>query len=84
MPTATVRSKGQITIPKEIREHLKLKKGSRVRFTENPDGSVTLRARTRSIFDMFGTLKPKHGRRVTIEEMNAAIRRAGAQSGSRR
>ncbi len=81
MPTATVTSKGQVTIPKGIRDRLKLKKGTRVRFTENADGSVTLRAQTRSIFDMVGMLKPKHGRHVTVEEMNEAVRRAAARSG---
>ncbi len=83
MPTATVTSKGQLTIPKQIRDRLRLKKGARVRFTENADGSVTLRAGSRSIFDMVGVLKPKHGRHVTIEEMKEAIRRAGARSAKR-
>jgi len=81
MPTATVTSKGQVTIPKGIRDRLKLKKGARVRFTENADGSVTLRAQTRSIFDMVGMLKPKQGRHVTVAEMNEAVRRAAARSG---
>ncbi len=83
MPTATMTSKGQVTIPKQIRERLRLKKGTRVRFTENADGSVTMRAGSRSIFDMVGLLSPKHGRHVTVEEMNEAIRRAGARSGER-
>jgi AbrB family looped-hinge helix DNA binding protein len=83
MPTATVTSKGQVTIPKQIRERLRLKKGARVRFSENADGSVTLRAGSRSIFDMVGVLKPRHGRHVTVEEMNEAIRRSAARSGAR-
>ena len=80
MPVATVTSKGQVTIPKEIRDRLKLKQGARIRFTENADGTVTLRAQTRSVLDLVGVLKPKPARHVSVEEMNEAVRRAAARS----
>jgi AbrB family looped-hinge helix DNA binding protein len=80
VPVATVTSKGQITIPKEIRDRLKLRKGARVRFTEQPDGSVTLRPQTRSLLDLAGMLKAPPGKHVTVEEMNEAVRRAAARS----
>jgi antitoxin PrlF len=80
MPIATVTSKGQVTIPKEIRDRLKLKQGARIRFTENTDGTVTLRAQTRSILDLAGTLKPKDGRHLTVDELHDAVRRSAARS----
>lgn len=80
MPVATVTSKGQITIPKEIRDRLKLRKGARVRFTEHADGTVTLRAQARSLLDLTGSVKAPAGRKVTIEELDEAIRLAAARS----
>ena len=81
MPTATMTSKGQVTIPKEIREKLRLKTGDRVRFNENADGSVTLRAQNRSIFEMVGMLKPRQNRNATVEQMNEAIRQGWIKGG---
>ncbi len=43
---AKVTSKGQVTIPKDIRELLGVKTGDKILFTGNPDGSVTLRNAT--------------------------------------
>ncbi len=45
MATATITSKGQTTIPKAIREHLKLKTGDRLDFVIGDDGRVTLAPR---------------------------------------
>jgi len=39
---STITVKGQATIPKAIREHLRLKPGDRVKFFVHPDGSVVL------------------------------------------
>ena len=73
MPTATLTSKGQTTIPKEIRERLKLKPGDRIEFVVEDGGRVVLRPRNRSLDDLVGMLKPRDGRRASIEEMNEAI-----------
>ena len=83
MPTATLTSKGQVTIPKEIRDRLRLRTGDRICFTEQPDGTVTVRAQNGSVFDLVGALAP-HGRRrapVTVEAMNEAIGRGWARGG---
>lgn len=72
MPTATMTSKGQITIPVEIRKALGLKPGARIDFYEIEDGEYTLRPRTGSIKDLRGCI-PKLDHVVTIEEMNQAI-----------
>ena len=62
--------KGQATIPKAIREHLRLKPGDRIKFFVHPDGSVVLLPK-RPASDLRGIVKS--GRRpVTIEEMREA------------
>ncbi|HEX4286951.1 MAG TPA: AbrB/MazE/SpoVT family DNA-binding domain-containing protein [Terracidiphilus sp.] len=69
MATAAVTSKGQITIPIEVRAKLGIKPGDRVRFVENENGEIVLKPKTGSIMDLRGIVKWK-GKPVTIEEMN--------------
>ncbi len=84
MPTATITSKGQTTIPKEIRDALGLHAGDKIDFIIDADGKkatvlpVTLDARA-----LRGILKPKRKRRVTLGEMEAAIA-SGAAEGIRK
>lgn len=72
-------SKGQVTIPKEVRDYLKLKPGDEVSFViDDIRRRVTLWPKNGDIRDMAGILKdvvPKRRRPVTIEEMNEAILR---------
>lgn len=71
MSEATVTSKGQITIPADIRKALGLSAGERVVFTRFSDGTTVMRAKTRSILDLKGMLKRKSGKRkVAIKDMN--------------
>jgi len=72
MPTATMTSKGQITIPIKVRKALGLRPGVRVDFYEGVDGAYTLRPKTGSIMEMRGCI-PKLDHVLTIEEMNQAI-----------
>lgn len=74
--------KGQITIPKEIREHLRVGPGDRVKFFIHPDGTVVLLPRIPAT-ELRGILANKTTRRATIEEMEAGIA-AGATAGFRR
>jgi antitoxin PrlF len=62
--------KGQATIPKAIRDHLRLKPGDRIKFFVHPDGTVVLLPK-RPISDLRGMVKSR--KRVSIEEMNEAI-----------
>jgi AbrB family looped-hinge helix DNA binding protein len=80
MPSSTLSSKGQVTIPKEIRDALRVDPGDRVLFVIRTDGVVELRPETVNLLDLVGILEPSAGRRATIEEMNAAVRRAAASS----
>lgn len=75
MSEATVTSKGQITIPADIRKALGLTTGERVIFTQFDDGTTVMRAKTRSILELKGLLKPGRGRRkVGVEKMNIGRR----------
>lgn len=74
MAESTVTSKGQITIPKAVRERLNLEPGDRVYFDVRDDGSVLMVARNRPLENLFGRLRDrvKLKRPLTIEEMNPA------------
>ncbi len=72
MPSATVTSKGQITIPKAVRDTLELKPGDRVAFHVREDGVVEVQAETSDVMALKGALKARR-RGVTLEEMERAI-----------
>ncbi len=63
--------KGQATIPKAIREHLRLKPGDRVKFFVHPDGSVVLLPKLPAAA-LRGIIKSRRQRPVTISEMARA------------
>lgn len=69
MSEATVTSKGQVTIPSDIRQLMGLNAQDKLSFTPMPDGTVVLRAKNRSIFGLKGMLKPASGTKVAIDEM---------------
>jgi AbrB family looped-hinge helix DNA binding protein len=69
---ATVTGQGQVTIPKEIRERLRLRPGCRVRFTLEEDGHAVIAPVYRRLSELAGMLgKPK--RSLTLEEIDEAI-----------
>jgi AbrB family looped-hinge helix DNA binding protein len=72
MPTATVTSKGQITIPIKVRKALGLKPGVRIDFYETENGEYVLRAKTGSIKELEGCLAHL-GSAMSIGEMNDTI-----------
>lgn len=72
MTSATMTSKGQITIPIKVRKALGLKPGVRIDFYQVQDGEYAIRAKTGSIMEMEGCI-PKLDHAPTIEEMNQAI-----------
>ncbi|MBS4098804.1 MAG: type II toxin-antitoxin system PrlF family antitoxin [Sulfuricella sp.] len=71
MSIATMTSKGQTTIPKDIREGLGLQPKDQINFTLLPDGTVILRAKKRSIAELRGILSAPEGVSVSVEEMHA-------------
>ena len=78
MATSTVTSKGQTTIPKEIRDRLNLHPGDRVEFVVDEDGRVVVLPATVDAAELAGLLKPP-GRAVSVEEMNLVIRKRGGR-----
>lgn len=72
MSESTLTSKGQITIPKSVRERLNLEPGDKVYFDIQEDGSVILVARNEPLEGLFGLLKGKTSlpRPLRIDEMN--------------
>jgi antitoxin PrlF len=77
MPSATVTSKGQITVPKEIREHLGIEPGDRVNFQIGSGGEVIVEPESIDIRSLRGMLKHR-GKRVSLEAMELAIRRGAS------
>ncbi len=77
MTTATVTSKGQITIPVEVRDALRVEAGDRIEFVEVAAGRFELIPATQPVTalkEMFG----KARKVVSVEEMNQAIAKRGA------
>jgi AbrB family looped-hinge helix DNA binding protein len=70
---AKMTSKGQITVPKDIRQKLHLKPGDRVRFIVEDDGRIRLLPAKRDISELFGML-PKPKRAYSLEEIDEGIR----------
>jgi AbrB family looped-hinge helix DNA binding protein len=70
MSEATLTSKGQITIPADIRKSMDLNPKDRLTFTLMPDGTVVMRAKTKSLLSLQGMLKPVPGVLVSISEMS--------------
>ncbi|MDP3210654.1 type II toxin-antitoxin system PrlF family antitoxin [Methylotenera sp.] len=66
---ATMTSKGQTTIPKDIRDVLGIKSGDRITFTQMSDGTVIMRAKTKSLADIAGALHKEGMKPVAIERM---------------
>ena len=78
-------SKGQATIPKAVRQHLRLKPGDRVKFFVHPDGSVVLLPKLPARA-MRGMVKSRRRRPVSTAEMARAIAEGAVRSagGARR
>jgi antitoxin PrlF len=80
MPRATLTSKGQVTIPHEIRQRLGLKQGDQLVFRFDERGRLTMEpAAPKVLGDLPGLLRHRAGKRpATVEEMDEAVReRAG-------
>ena len=73
MSIATLTSKGQVTIPKDVRDALRLRQGDRLEFVVEDDRTIRVRPLTVDIRNLFGILSAD--RSVTVEEMNAAVRK---------
>lgn len=80
MSSARLTSKGQITVPKSIRATLRVEPGDRIEFSASASGEVVVRAKTRSIAELYGVLKLPGRRPVSLAEMDRAILAAHGKS----
>lgn len=84
MITSTLTSKGQITVPKKIREFLGVEDSDKLSFTPLEDGNVLLSVEHPSARILFGMLSNRKPRKpVSIEEMEAAIAKRRLQRGTK-
>lgn len=74
---ATITSKGQITLPKSIRDQLHLSAGDRVIFVTEDDGSIHLIPKHGSVKELKGIL-PQPEKPVTLEKMDRAIEKGAS------
>jgi antitoxin PrlF len=70
MAESTITAKGQTTVPADVRARVHAEPGTRLVWSVMPDGTIIVRAKTRSILDMAGMLKAPKAKRVAIEKMN--------------
>lgn len=75
MSTATLTSKGQLTLPKDVRDALGLKAGDKVEF-QQVNGEFIVRPRNRDARDLAGILYRAGERALTVEEMDEALGKA--------
>jgi AbrB family looped-hinge helix DNA binding protein len=78
MTTATLSSKGQITIPVGVRNELQVHTGDRVEFVQIAPGRYEFMAATSEVTALKGMFG-KPNATVSIEQMNEAIARRAAQ-----
>lgn len=72
--SSTVTQKGQVTIPKNMRDSLRLMTGDKVEFVLNGQGEIVIKPLTRKVCEVAGLLsKYKPSTPVTVESMNEAI-----------
>jgi AbrB family looped-hinge helix DNA binding protein len=76
MTTATITSKGQVTIPKDVRTRLGIDTGDRVEFVEIQDGVFQIVAATQDVQALKGIV-PRPKKPVTVEAMKQAIAEMG-------
>ena len=74
MPYAKMSTKGQVVVPKEVREYLGIHAGDRIDFVVREDGQVVLRPAVQDVRDLRGLLHKKGRPAVTVEEMKRAVR----------
>lgn len=76
MRQAKLTSKGQVTVPKSIRDYLKLRTGDQLQFIIDQKGYVILMAQNLDISEIFGKFQHKAKKKTTVKDMNKVIGKA--------
>ena len=79
MATATLTTKGQVTIPKEIRESLDLHTGDKIEIVIIKEKEAVIRPVKKTVEEVFGIFHRKGMKSFTVEEMDEAIRKRMAE-----
>lgn len=74
MSLATITSKGQVTIPIDVRKSLNLDVGDKIEIIVTKEGEAVLKLLSKKVDDVFGMLKKPNQKVVSIDEMNDAIK----------
>lgn len=82
MTTATMTSKGQVTIPAEVRQRMGLGTGDRIEFVELETGVFAIKPATDDVRLLKGALRTPQ-KPVSVGDMNAATRKRAAARGRR-
>lgn len=75
MPASTITSKGQITLPKQIRERLQVAPGDRIDFVIEDNGLVVVRPTRSRLKQLRGMLRNRKRKPISLEQMDAALAR---------
>lgn len=73
MPTSTITTKGQVTIPKKIRESLGLQPGDVLNFSVESDDLITIRLEKGKTEKAYGILERKSQEVFSVEEMDSGV-----------
>jgi AbrB family looped-hinge helix DNA binding protein len=76
MSVSTITSKGQVTIPKRVRDRLRLKTGDRLEFRVEEDGSIRVYPIAKKVSEVFGAFAEKASRPYSTEEIDERVRKA--------
>lgn len=79
MPTATITSKGQVTIPAEVRKRLGLKAGDRIDFVFRQDGNVVLKSKRIPFEELRGIVRSRRRKPLSIRDMHKVIEEAAVE-----
>ncbi|MBX7245356.1 MAG: AbrB/MazE/SpoVT family DNA-binding domain-containing protein [Candidatus Sumerlaeaceae bacterium] len=79
MPSATLTVKGQLVIPKEIRDRLGLKPGDKLDFLPQESGDILMRPLVQDVSKLRGLLRRPGAKPVSLEEMDTAVRKRFGQ-----
>jgi antitoxin PrlF len=78
MPSSLITTKGQTTIPKAIRDRLRVAPGDRVDFVVQADGTVTVEPAIQGVTPLKGLLAARGRQPVSVAAMHAAIQKRAA------
>ena len=70
MLESTITAKGQTTVPAEVRDRIGATAGTRLVWHSLPDGSVLVRAKSKSLLDLAGAMKPTEGKQLSTADMD--------------